>query len=277
MPTPPPSPVEHLQSTLRKYYNPEVREWFDDVDLDDLDINVPRQSMALACRHQDEDSFIVTISRQIFFESIKNRYLERLSGASNDEVGTTRYKTNVRRRHRPQITLIFLEDWEDIEAGYAAVTGRISFRLMDHDPSTITPQVATPYAQRIKSTFALGNGFVWRKGRDMFTYCDWKKGYQLQLLCRSETEARRVIESVLDIQNHTPDWSYLNSSTNAQPSETYPIVPERERIYGEVRREPRARPIADVRFQYADLSVSGLPNPILLVDRSGVLTNPLVS
>ena len=40
MPTPPPSPTEHLQSTLRRYYNREVRDWFKDVDVDDLDINV---------------------------------------------------------------------------------------------------------------------------------------------------------------------------------------------------------------------------------------------
>lgn len=277
MTTPPPSPVEHLQSTLRKYYNREVREWFNDVDLDDLDINVPRQSMALACKHRDEDSFIVTISRQVFFESLKNRFLGRLNGAGDDEVGTTRYRTKVRRKHRPQITLIFIEDWQDVEAGYTPVRGRLSFRLMDYDPSTITPQNILPFAQRIKATFALGNGFVWKKGKEMFSYSDWDKGYQLQLLCRNESEARRVIGSVLDIQNDMPDWTNFNICTNGQPSESYPIVPDRERIFGETRREPRARPIADVRFQYADLSVSGLANPVLLVDRSGVFTNPLVS
>ena len=93
MPTPPPSPTEHLQSTLRRYYNREVRDWFDDVDLDDLDINIPRQSMAMACRHQDEDSFILTISRQLFFESVRNRYAIAPRG-----VGETGITPSVRRR-----------------------------------------------------------------------------------------------------------------------------------------------------------------------------------
>ncbi|MEL7143305.1 MAG: hypothetical protein AAGL08_13905 [Cyanobacteria bacterium J06573_11] len=270
--TPPPSPSEHLQSTLRRFYNREVKDWFDDVDIDDLDINIPRQSLALACRHLDDDSGIMTLQRQLLFNDIKSRFARAI-----ESTGETRYRTNVRRRHRPQITLFFLEDLADVEPGFTPVTGRISFRLMNYDSSTITPLIATPYAQRIKSTFALGSGFVWRKGREMFSYSDWNRGYQLQLLCRSKTEARRVVDAVLDIQNDTPDWSNFNTGSNEEPAEAYPTLPANERIFGETRRAPRTRPVADVRFQYADLSVSGLSNPITLVDRSGVYPNPLVS
>ena len=41
------------------------------------------------------------------------------------------------------------------------------------------------------------------------------------------------------------------------------------RAYGEIRRQPRRRPIADVRFQLARMDVVGVPAPIILVDRSG--------
>lgn len=272
MPTPPPSPTEHLQSTLRRYYNREVRDWFDDVDLDDLDINIPRQSMALACRHQDEDSFIITISRQLFFESVRNRYAIAQRGT-----GETRLHQDVRRRAKPKITLYFLEDLSDVADGYAPVDGQISVRLMDHDQSTITEPIARTYATRIKSAFAAGSGFVWKKGKVMCSYADWDKGYQLQLLCRNELEGRRIVEQVLDIQNDSPDWSRLNVTENAEPTQAYPTIPPLDRAYGETRRQPRRRPIADVRFQVARLDVLGVPAPIILVDRSGIYPKALVA
>lgn len=272
MTTPPPSPAEHLQSTLRKYYNREIREWFDDVDLDDLDINVPRQSMALACRHLDEDSFLQTLSRQIFFESLRNRYATTLQG-----VGETPFREVVRRKTHPKITLLFIEDLSDVADDYAPVYGRISIRLMNHGQSTITEAIARTYATRIRSGFAIGNGFVWKKGKLMCSYTDWESGYQLQLLCRNESEGRRVTEQVLDIQNDTPNWSLFNVKENASPSEAFPTIPDRDRAYGEIRRQPRRRPIADVRFQFAQLHVIGVPAPIVLVDRTGTFPRPLVA
>lgn len=270
--TQPPSPAEHLQSTLRRYYNREVREWFDDVDLDDLDINVPRQSMAQACRHLDDDSFMLTISRQLFFETIRNRYAIAARG-----IGETTFKQSVRRKTRPKITLYFLEDLSDVADGYAPIDGQISIRLMDYDQSTITEPIARNYATKIKSAFAAGSGFVWKKGKLMCTYTDWEKGYQLQLLCRNDSEGRRVVEQVLDIQNDTPEWSYFNLKENAEPAEAFPTIPGTDRAYGEIRRQPRRRPIADVRFQTAFLEVIGVPAPVILVDRSGTYPTPLVS
>lgn len=269
---PPPSPAEHLQSTLRKYYNREVREWFDDVDVDDLDINVPRQSLALACKHLDEDSFLQTLSRQMFFESIRNRYAIAQRG-----IGETTFKESVLRAKHPKITLYFLEDLGDVAEGYSPVDGQISVRLMNHDQGSITETIARTYATRIKTAFAAGSGFVWKKGKTMCSYSDWPKGYQLQLLCRNETEGRRIVEQVLDIQNDTPDWSNFNKKENAEPAQAYPTIPERDRIYGETRRQPRRRPIADVRFQTAFLDVLGLSAPIILVDRTRIYPKALAS
>ena len=271
------SPVEHLQDTIRRTFRTEVREWFRDIDLDgDLDINTPRNSLALACEHRDDDSFNMTIGRMLLFETLLGRFADRLLGGS-DDVGTTRYRTDVRRRTRPKINLYFLEDTNDVEPGYAPIYGRIGFRLMNHTPSTINPSVAQTYAQRIRSTFLTGGGFVWKKGKNMYTYSDWDKGYQLQLLCRTEAEGRRVTEAVLDIQNDTPEWAYFNEKVNSEPAEAFPTIPDIDLVYGQSRRQPRRRPVADVRFQYASLEVLGVPNPIILVDRTGVLPTPLVS
>lgn len=270
------SHAEHLQDTLRRTFKREVREWFREVDLDDLDINTPRSSLATACEHQDEDSLLMTVARVMLFETVRGRFVDVLAGGLSDGVGETRRRHAVLRRDHPQIVLYFLEDLGDVEPGYEPVQGRISFRLMDHTASTITPAIAQTYAQRIKSKFVTGGGFIWKKGREMASYADWSKGYQFQLLVKTETEARRIIEACLDVQNDTPDWELFNYSTNAEPATAFPTIPQTSRIYGETKREPRRRPVADVRFQYAHLLVPGRSSPVTLVDRTGLLSGALV-
>jgi hypothetical protein len=97
----------------------------------------------------------------------------------------------------------------------------------------------------------------------------------LQLLVRDKTEGKRIVDKVLDIQGHSPDWKKFNHAENEIPSEAFPIVPGNQTILGKSRKKPRKRPIADVRFQYAVIKIDGLPHPITLVDRSGVFLNPL--
>ncbi len=262
--------TEQLQSVIRRYLNQEVREWFRDIDFDEIDTNTPRGALLRACKHDDADSFLQTMGRAMLFDSlIRQRFANFFGNATGaGEVGTTTLRTGVLRRTKPQIVLYFLEDISDVVSEYSPVDGRISFRLMDHDSDTITPLQVNTYRQRVESRFSNNGGFVWKKGKLMCSYSDWSKGYQLQLLCRNVAEGRRVVEQVLDIQNDTPDWSFFNSEENEQPTIAYPTIPERVRIYGENRRLPRRRPIADVRFQFARLFISGVPNPIILADRT---------
>ncbi|MCY7272387.1 MAG: hypothetical protein LH702_01240, partial [Phormidesmis sp. CAN_BIN44] len=105
-------------------------------------------------------------------------------------------------------------------------------------------------------------------------YKDPSKGYNFQLYIWNETEAKRVIEQVLDIRGHSPNWEkYLDGTTKKK---TFPIVPGNQFLFGKSRRKPRERPIATVRFKYAELKIHGLPNDIQLVDRTGFRRNPLV-
>lgn len=178
----------------------------------------------------------------------------------------------------PQINLCFVEDLADVDPDYAPVTGEISFRLMGPAAAAVTPTQANTFANRIRTAFGNGGaGYIWRKGKDMATYTDWAKGYQLQILTRSRSEAKEVIGKVLDVQNDTPDWEKMNYSENDAPMAAYPTVPELDVIYGRSRRRPRRRPVADCRFQAAFLHIHGMPNPVVLYDRSGVHPTALES
>ncbi|BAS54924.1 hypothetical protein NIES2135_58110 [Leptolyngbya boryana NIES-2135] len=265
------SPAEHLQDTIRRTYNPEVREWFSDITTDDPDINTPRASLRTACTHAEMDTMDMTLSRMLLFDMlIKQRWNQGIVSGDRD------LNYRVLRRTRPQVTLYFLEDLEDVEPGYDPVSGEISFRLMTQTSTTFSNSEALALANKIKTEFGTGQGFVWRKGKELCSYTDWDKGYQLQLLVRSEAEARTLIGKVLDLQSHTPDWEFFNRIENGSPSEAFPTIPPRETILGKSRRLPRRRPIAEVRFQYATVKLAGLAKPVYLFDRSGRYDSALV-
>lgn len=270
---PGPDPVEQFQRAVDRVYGRELRNWFYDVaDDETLDINNnARHALYRACQHLVDDSLILTVGRMLLFDmAVRGRY-------AAESIGTTDRAPHVIRRGKPKVLLFFMEDVGDVEPGYSPVRGEISVRIMDETAESITQSRAQTLANRVKSNFAIGEGFLWKKGKVMCAYSDWEKGYQLQLLCRDKSEGRRVIEQVLDIQGHAPDWEFMTVAENESPGEAYPIIPRTERILGQTRRLPRRRPIATVRFKYANLFVPGLPAPISLVDRTGTYANPLVS
>lgn len=266
------SQQEHLQSTIRSWINREVRDYFSDVGADDWDPDIltPRASLRVACHHEDTDSLLMTSLRWQLFERI------RRSKFDVPWLGLPAAEYNQERKYKPQIYLFFQEDLGDTEFGYHPVTGRVSFRAMGYDNNTFTPTVAQTFASRINTEFANGGGFIWRKGRLMMTYNDWGNGYALQVLARDEGYGRQLIAKVLDLQNDNIDEAILKVNQTQNEAAAYPIIPPNDYIYGESRRMPRKRPLADVRFQYAVAHVHGLANPIPLVDRTGLYPSALM-
>ena len=261
---------EHLQDLIRLEHNKAVRAYFKNQP--DDDISTPKASLKHACSIKDQDTAAMTQMRLWLFE-VTCRHAQSLQ-APIYGIPTTAFQEQ--RKFKPQIMLFFQEDLNDVEVGYAPVTGEISFRIMDEETETINMLKINSFANKIKLAFT-NPSFIWKKGKELFSYTDWKKGYQLQLLCRNETEAKRVVEQVLDIQGHAPDWKKLAINTNAEPSQAFPTIPTSQNILGKSRKLPRKRPIADVRFQYALLHVHGLTNSICLIDRTGTYSNPLVA
>jgi hypothetical protein len=110
----------------------------------------------------------------------------------------------------------------------------------------------------------------------MYTYTDWERGYQFQLLCKTETEAKRIVVSTLSLQNHAPNWKCFNTVKNDEELTKYPEVPGTQLIMGEVVPIPRERPLVDVRFQYGYIKLDGVKEPINLYDRRSKLPRTLV-
>lgn len=205
------------------------------------------------------------------------------------DVGTiyayTNDKESVRRVGKPRVNLYFLEDSDynkkapkdNVYEGRRRLDGIIRFRLMDESTQTFSKANATALGNRIKQVFGSNGGFVWSKGKTMYSYNDWERGYQFQLLCRSEVEAKRIITAVTSLQNHPTNWKYLNEVKNDQEATKYPENPGTHIVMGEVEPLPRERPLVNVRFQYAYVKLDGVNNPINLYATTKKRAGSLVS
>jgi hypothetical protein len=273
MSTPAASPWEHLQSVLDKTYNRKVKEEFkdiaDEISENDDSIQTGRASLKAACLMKDSDSAPIVACRMMLF------YMT-LRGAVDLHppiygIPCDAYQMDV--VYKPQIKLFFREDLDDVEESYTPVKAEYTFRLFNETSQTLTPSEALNYAHKIKNEFATGRGYIFKKGRIKLSYRRPDQGYSLVLTAYSDSEGKELLEKILSIQNHRIDNDYLTiSKRESNP----PIVPPSEHIYGQSRRLPRKRPVANVRFQWAELHVWGLPKPVVLVDRSGRKPNPLV-
>ncbi len=251
---------EHLQDTVRRPYNREVREAFSDLGGDEWlpDINTPRASLRQACTIYDSDSATMMAVKMMFFYFT----LRKAQDMQAPLVGMPKGSLDPVRKYKPQICLFFKEDSGDVEEGYDPVEGRISIRLMNEDSESITKTELTNLGNRIRAEFGTGSGYVWKKGKEYYSYTDKEKGYQLQILAFSEAKARELINKILDIQNHSFEDKRFNKNNNGNPAAAYPTIPPNQNILGETVREPRKRPVADVRFQYAIANLWGRPQPI---------------
>jgi hypothetical protein len=167
----------------------------------------------------------------------------------------------------PQVILQFLEKKEhQLDKDKPLIDGVITFRLMGKTSETITPADVDLVAARVKSKFAQPL-FVWNKGKKCYTYFDRKKGYQLKLNVPSEAEAKRVIEQVLDLQGHSPEWEFLNLNQAIQELQKYDETPRSKMILNKPRKQVRRRPIGKVTFYRAELHIHGLDQPIVLYPR----------
>ncbi|CAO5072653.1 hypothetical protein MICAER10613_038560 [Microcystis aeruginosa] len=236
---------EHLQSTILRIHNRIVKEEFSDISGDDLDIAVPRSSLRWACLIKDNDTCDMMIQRFLLFYLT----LRKAQDLQQPLYSIPLDDLHASRKFKPQITLYFKEDQNDVEDDSRPTWGEISFRLMNESSTTITQTELNTLANKIKTEFGAANGYVWRKGRKLYSYTEKEKGYQLQLLCRDDSTAKELINKVLDLQNDAPDWKFLKSNIADDENESFPYNPGNHTILGKSRKKPRRRPMVNVRFQ----------------------------
>lgn len=224
----------------------------------------------------DEETIILAGSAEmlkpVIVETLANHQL-----IANRDIGTVyNYdpdRSAPKRATKPHVVLEFLQSKKE-KTGNRLLTGRISFRLMNKTAQTLTVEEVKHIGERIKAKFGHPQ-YLWNKGKILVTYTDWDKGYQLELLVPDENEGRKIIEQVLDIQGHSPDWENMNINKPAEPLAKYPNKAEKEIILGKTIEMPQRRGVGRVLFQYAYIKLDGVP-PINLFDLTGRRSKPVV-
>lgn len=164
----------------------------------------------------------------------------------------------------------------DVQDGYDPVEGEISYRLMDETSSTITEAKLTIIANKIKTEFGTNNGYIWKKGKGLYSYTEKDKGYQFQVLARTKSDAKEIVGKVLQTRSDTPDWKKFNSINNEEELEAYPYTAGTHLVMGKTQKLPRRRPNINVRFQWAEAHFWGTNKCIILYDASGSHFDALV-
>ena len=259
---------ERLQSVLMQVQNRRVRDFFKDLN-DNPIPTVSRTALRDACLLEDRDTATITLLRlRLYYDILEGG---RAMHPPLYTIPVDRYQQNI--LFRPQVTLYFREDLADVEEGYEPIDAEISFRLRESDEN-ITPGEAQVLANKIRTEFATGNGYRWRKGRILLTYQDREKGYLFQIYAASEAEGKDVMRKIMSIQGDTLDEDRLKLN---QLANTPPITPPMHVVYGKSRRKPRKRPVGYVRFICAEMHLWGVQNAIVLVDRSGRRRSALIA
>lgn len=248
-------------------YNKEVYNHFKDIEDDGTPITFNRKALRDACLIQANDSILMANARvRLFREEVQRAHLKPTV------IGE--FKTNFDEKvtYRCQVVLYFFQDIGAVPEGYKPIDARISFRL-DETHLTITEAKYKILANKIKTELATGTPYSFNKGKYLCLYEDDALGYNFQIYTSSETEGENVIKKIMSIQNHTFNEKLFRCSTPKRNSDNNPGTVT---ILGKSRKKPRWRPTGTVKFRYADLVIHDLPNPIVLVDRTGTRANPVI-
>lgn len=170
---------------------------------------------------------------------------------------------------KPQVQLVFLPIKHKATEGSTNINYHsrttTSYRLVQYTAKTITNDELNQISTRIKETFGIEGGILWFKGHDEYTYKDKEKGYNFRLLCNSQSQAKTIIEKVMTLNSHEPDWKKLYITTNAEPNLTFPTIPPKEEILGKQIQQPNYRPTVVVKFTHALVHIHDLKKPVQLI------------
>ena len=268
------TPTEQLQDTNKKVANKIVREYFKDVTTSDaaLDLTTSRQALLKACLHREDDSLLMTIARNQLFAQYTTYQRDQfpiIAGSLLDEIDA-----NI--TYKPKITLCFKEDSADVEVGYKPVEMETSWRLVDETSTTITKAKLTTIANKIKTQFGSGSGYLFKKGRKIVAYNKPSDGYKFFIRARDLTEAKNLIREICAINNHSLNAELLRITETDDEIDAFPYNPGSQNILGKRRTKPRRRPMTTVRFRYAYATIAGWGMPVYLYSKNYYSPDALV-
>lgn len=260
---------------LRKMYrhpdygfNAEVQRWFKDLD---SRADIGRRALRDSLLIQATDSRTTAISKIQFFREQVQRVQNKPTVIGLEK---QHFDEHISVVYHPMVIIYFQQRAEAarLDGDYPPITARISSRLMNETNATLTDANVRTLATQIKNELALPRPYTFDKGKYLCKYVDKENGYDLQLYTVSDAEGEQVARKIVGIRNHTfsedrfavttPRRDPVNTTTNTT-------------ILGSSYKKPRWRPRGTVEFMYAELMLHSRPEPIILVSRGHIKSNPI--
>lgn len=183
----------------------------------------------------------------------------------------------------PLVRLYFEEDLLDIPklpngSLDTPLKGRCTFRLtnLTDDPSSSINKISKAdvkqLAEKIKSIFGSGNGYVWQKGRKIIAYNRPDQGFKrTYYFCKTHSDGIELLTNLLALTDQTLDRRRLNKNEVDDEVGRFPVNPSPISVLGELTEQREERRIGNVRFKWAELELAKKPQPVLLVDGTAVV------
>jgi hypothetical protein len=229
-------------------------------------------------RNLPDDTLIISGKEDIVKQTIVQTLIMDKHVIGSRDIGNV-YGTNDGfpvRRNKPEVVMKFYQLKKDRIVGVDdkgkplhslnPLSMQISIRLMDKsednfkDDTYIKTLAAKIYTKLAKPIFRI------TKGKNLYTYHDYSKGYAMNLWTNSQQEARRVVEQVLDIQGHSVDDDFLRVGSKALT----PKTKDKKTVLGRIVTVKKVgQKEGVVSFQSAHLNIGNGTEPINLVDMTG--------
>lgn len=249
--------VEHFQSFCRKWINRVVREHFSDLPVGEdgsLATDSPRNVIRTVCLHKDTDPITLTVGRLLVWwveaRGLMDEFIYGIPASNFHE--TVRFL--------PQIKLFWRERTEEANSNNRyPIRAQYTVRYRGNYASINDLEVLKKKLIKVFNTPTTHSFF---KGREKFSYRDKEKGYEFIVTARDITEAKDVINKLLEIQSDNPlNEALLTRSTKDKDWNRTETV----RVAGETFKKPKERPVGKVYFTHAEFAVHGMAKDKLLV------------
>lgn len=182
----------------------------------------------------------------------------------------------VSNKGKPKVILYFLEKDEDVEEGYQPIEARLSFRLNNVSEKWDTPDAANlsiadieRLAVRIKNVFFIPTPYKIKKGKTTVSYRDKVNGIESYSYFYNKQDGIEFYKKMCTVAEVEYQAKYCKATESQDEVNAYPIIPPMIKVLGEEIRAERIRPVGEVYFNYAVLSLASLRKQIQLVSQDG--------
>ncbi|HEY9863693.1 MAG TPA: hypothetical protein V6D21_05890 [Candidatus Obscuribacterales bacterium] len=205
---------------------------------------------------------------------IRQHCIDAMRVISTDSKGSVGFGGFVSNKGKPKVVLYFIEKMEDVEEGYQQIEARLSFRLNNLTEKWDTPNMTNltlndieQLALRINTEFNTPTPYKIRKGKITVSYRDKANGLESYSYFYNKQDGIDFYKKMCTVAQVPFEAKFCKVTESQDEMGAYPTVPPTVKVLGEDVRAERVRPIGDVYFNYAVLSLNSLSKPIPICDK----------